>query len=76
MHAEITRINLLNAQLCVPKDWNDEQIIRFAESEICKLGYPCPHVEIAKEGDVCLGGDPARVQCAEHKDNVHVVVYY
>lgn len=72
MAAEIIRQGALSVQVCVPKDWTDEQVVAFTEAE-----YPCGTEHgwsIRKEGSALLGGDPERRQCAEHQSNVHIVL--
>jgi hypothetical protein len=70
--AQVTRAGMLDMQVCVPADWNDEQVRTFAEAE-----YPCGTTngwQIRREGDEALGGSPERVSCGERTGFVHVVL--
>ncbi|MHC4620534.1 MAG: hypothetical protein ACYTEQ_22530 [Planctomycetota bacterium] len=73
MHeAEITKYGLLDMQVCVPKDWTDEDVIAFAEK-----GFPSGTNHgwsIRKEGDKYLAGAPERQPCEERKDFVHIML--
>ena len=33
MKAQVMRTGLLDMQVCVPKEWTDEQVLNFAEKE-------------------------------------------
>ncbi len=69
--AEVTRQGALSVQVCVPKEWGNEQIINFAEKE-----YPC--------GTTCgwgirtkeelLAGSPSRNPCSDRKNFVHITL--
>jgi hypothetical protein len=71
----VTRAGALDMQVCVPKDWTDEQVRDFAELE-----YPCGTQngwQIRKEGDKNLAGSHERVPCADENrktTHVHVVL--
>lgn len=70
--AEIIKIGLFGMQLCVPKDWTEIEIIESIENT-----HACGTTggwRIVKDGSGLLGDDPARVQCAEKSDFVHVLV--
>ena len=72
MHSEVTRRGLLDMQVCVPKDWADEAIVEFAERE-----NPCGTINgwfIRRQGSEYLSGSDERVQCSEHRDNVHIML--
>lgn len=72
MSAEVTRYGFLDMQVCVPKDWTDEQVIAFAESE-----YPCGTEygwTVRKEGDDALAGSPERNPCQEREGHVHIML--
>lgn len=70
--AEVSRVGLLDMQVCVPKDWTDEQARSFAESEN-PCGTRCGW-QIRKEGDECLQGCEERVQCEDREDFVHIML--
>jgi hypothetical protein len=66
----VTRVKVLSMQVCVPKDWNDDQVVNFAEKE-----NPCGTTAgwgIIRQGDERLQGTDARVQCVERPTFVHV----
>jgi len=68
----IIKTRPLAMQLCVPEGYTEEQIIEFANRE-----NPCGIQAgwfLAKDGDSCLGGAPARVNCGSLAGFVHVVV--
>jgi hypothetical protein len=59
-------------QVCVPKDWTDEQVKAFADAE-----NPCGTENgwhIRREGDETLAGAPERQQCAGDRELVHIVL--
>ena len=70
--ATVTKHGLLDMQVCVPKDWTDEQVIEFAEQK-----YPCGTTNgwhIRREGHELLSGSPERVQCAQDQSSVHIML--
>jgi hypothetical protein len=70
--AEVTRRGVLDCQVCVPKDWTDEQAVDFANQENpsgLMAGW-----FIRKKGDKLLKGDPERSQCEEYKDRIHIML--
>jgi len=72
MTATITKHGFLDMQVCVPKDWGDEEVIAFAEQ-----GYPCGTSlgwQIRREGSPLLSGDPERQSCDTLEDHVHIML--
>lgn len=72
MKPSIIRSKALAMQLCVPHHWSNDDIIAFAQSEICcgtTNGW-----QVAKKGDGALRGDEPTVTCARNPDFKHVVV--
>lgn len=72
MEAEVTQRGILDMQVCVPKDWTDEQVKVFAGDE-----NPCGTSGgwfIRKEGNEYLSGAPERVSCAERDGYVHIML--
>lgn len=72
MAAEVTKVGVLDMQVCVPATWTDEQVIQFAEQE-----NPCGTVcgwFIRKQGDPLLEKAPERTPCAHHKGYVHIML--
>jgi len=72
MSAEILKITALSMQVCVPKDWDDDQIHEFANDTESLLGSMS--WEIRREGSVLLNGDPERAQCSSKPDHVHLML--
>ena len=72
MKAQVMRTGLLDMQVCVPKEWTDEQVLNFAEKE-----NPCGTVNgwfIRKQGSKYLSGDDERVQCHSYEENCHIIL--
>ena len=72
MTAVVTRRGALDMQVCVPKDWTDEQVKKFADWENpcgTELGWV-----IRRAGDAALGGAPERVECSANPSFVHIVL--
>ena len=68
----ITHAGALDMQVCVPKEWSDDQAIRFAESK-----YPCGTThgwQIRRQGDEALSGSDERVACASDPTRVHIML--
>ena len=72
MKAQVTKVGILDMQVCVPVDWNDEQVVRFAEAE--NPAGTMNGWQIRKQGHERLSGDPERVQCANRADFVHIML--
>lgn len=69
MGAEITRLNVLDMQVCVPKDYTDEQVENFARIMTATARW-----SIRREGDKALAGDPERVPCEQRNGHVHIML--
>jgi len=72
MTATVTRHGVLDMQVCVPSEWDDEQVKRFAERE-----YPCGTRNgwsIRSGDDPRNQGYPERNPCAELPDHVHIIL--
>jgi len=72
MTATVTKTSWLSMQVCVPKEWTDEQVITFAEQE-----NPCGTEQgwgIRKQGDKLLAGANERVECAELSSHFHIML--
>lgn len=70
--ATVTYYGLLDMQVCVPKDWTDEQVVAFANSE-----NPCGTTNgwhIRRQGHKLLSGGDERVQCNDFSDNCHIML--
>lgn len=84
---QVTKYGLLSMQVCVPKEYTDEQVMAFvkryeqsvvAEAELA-IGRKCPMThrtgwEIRKEGSPYLQGSPERAQCVERCGCVHIML--
>jgi len=69
---EVARAGMLDMQVCVPKDWTNEQVLEFAESK-----NPCgtTHGWVIREQDsALLNGDPERVDCLDKSGHVHIML--
>lgn len=69
---EMIKMGALSCQVCVPQDWTDEQVVKFAERE-----YPCGTTcgwVICKEGHRLLGDSHERVPCVSNAGYVHIVL--
>lgn len=71
MSAEITMSGLLDMQVCVPSNWTDKQIERFAKTNPCGTTHGW---QIRKQGGNLLEGDKERVNCADRSGHVHVML--
>lgn len=72
MRPMVMRRGALDMQVCVPKDWTDEQVKEFADT-----ANPCGTENgwsIRRAGDKALGRDPERQQCAGDSELVHIVL--
>ena len=70
--AIVTQRSALSMQVCVAKDWADEQVTEFANLEN-PAGTECGWV-IRRQGDKALAGDPERKQCGDDCDRVHIML--
>ncbi len=67
----VVRNTLLSCQVCVPKDWTDEQAHEFVNRDNpsgTSMGW-----SICKEGSEVLDGAPERVACETRTEYVHIV---
>jgi len=72
MDPEVVRTNLVDMQVCVPEDWDDDEVKTFADREnpVCvPAGW-----DIRKEGSKFLGGDPERNPCQRREGFVHITL--
>lgn len=71
--AIVTRRGVLDMQVCVPKEWTDEQAKKFADLE-----NPCGTENgwfIRRQGDAALAGAAERVPCqGGAANNVHIML--
>ena len=72
MQAVVTKRGALDMQVCVPKDWSDQQVKEFADREnLCgtENGW-----FIRKQGDKALAGADERTQCSANESMVHIML--
>lgn len=72
MKAEITKQGVCSMQVCVPKDWSDDQVTEFANTEN-PTGIDSQW-QIRREGDELLAGQSERVVCSQDSDKVHIML--
>lgn len=65
----ISRRGIFSCQVCVPKEFTDEEAIKAAESL-----YPCGTENGWFVVEEFSNGDPKRVQCQSYPENVHIVL--
>lgn len=69
---ELLKVGIFSMQVCVPKDWTDEQVEQFANKE-----HPAGTTHgwtIRKQGSPLLAGADERVTCSQHPDKVHIML--
>lgn len=68
---EVTRVGLLDMQVCVPESWNDEQVVGFANaanpSGIANKWF-------IRTDPKLLAGDPIRQPCDDRAGHIHVML--
>lgn len=70
---EVTRIGLASLQVCVPREFTDEQVEAFANgAQMTGLDHGW---SIRREGDSALAGAHERVDCEGRSGCVHVMLY-
>lgn len=72
MKPSVIQQRFLNIQICVPKDWTDEQAEEFANEEI-STGITSKW-EMVHDNDDMLNGDPERAQCDDDPEYIHIVL--
>lgn len=68
----VVKTGALSMQVCVPVNWDNKQVIIFAEGE-----NPCGTEQgwqIRKGGDKLLDDAPERAQCGERSRFVHIML--
>lgn len=68
----VTRVGLVDMQVCVPKEWTDEQAEEFANSA-SPTGI-ASQWRMKHTGDESLAGCAERVQCEERSQCVHIAL--
>ncbi len=69
---QVTRIGLLDMQVCVPSEWTDSEVLTFAEAS-----NPCGTSggwAIRRAGDKALAGAMERVPCQKRDGAVHIML--
>lgn len=68
----VTKLRVLDMQVCVPADWTDEQVEEFANREnLCGTSHGWG---IRKQGDRFLAGSDERVPCSARPGFVHIML--
>lgn len=68
----VSRRGILDMQVCVPKTWTDDQVVKFAEQK-----NPCGTTNgwsIRRQGSQFLSGSDERTQCDEVEGRVHIML--
>jgi hypothetical protein len=69
---EVTRVGILDMQVCVPSEWTDEQVKEFADREnVCGTQHGWA---IRRTGDSDLMGAKERVECSRRAGFVHITL--
>jgi hypothetical protein len=72
MGAEVTKAMALDMQVCVPSEWTDEDVLKFAnENNACGTEHGW---HIRKQGDQALAGYPERNPCEARSGYVHIML--
>ena len=70
--AVVTKRGALDMQVCVPKEWTDEQVKEFADREsLCGTEHGW---HIRRLGDPALAGAQERSPCESAHVNVHIML--
>ena len=72
MEAEVTRRGMLDMQVCVPADWDNEQVLHFAGFK-----NPCGTEHgwfIREKGEESPKGYIERQPCEEREGFVHIML--
>lgn len=72
MEAKVIKMGIFSCQVCVPKEWTDEQVIELAEKK-----FPCGTTngwQIRKEGNELLQGQPEQNPCSVRVGFVHIML--
>jgi len=67
----ITRLGLLDMQVCVPSDWSDNQVIDFANT---KNPAGTTGGWTIRTDETLLCGDPVRNDCDNENNMVHITL--
>lgn len=72
MEAQVTQKGMLDCQVCVPMDWTDKQVKKFADTN--HLSGTENGWFVRKEGAAALAGDPERTPCHNKDGFVHIML--
>jgi hypothetical protein len=70
--AQVTRVGVLDMQVCVPSTYTDEEVLSFANRQNpagTEHGW-----HIRREGDKALAGCAERVSCEGRAGFVHIML--
>lgn len=70
--ASVTRHGIFDLQVCIPEDWDNDQVTKFA-NKTQECGTSGGWV-IRKEGDKYLKGCKERVPCEKREGFVHIML--
>lgn len=70
--AEVTKIGMLDMQVCVPEDWTDEQAESFANRE--NPAGTTHGWKLRAADDPAQAGAPIRVKCRGRDAHVHIML--
>jgi hypothetical protein len=73
MAAEVTQRHPLDMQVCVPENFTDEEVVKFANEN--NIAGTSSGWHITKAGDECFKGDPERVKCRDRVGHVHIMLH-
>ena len=68
----LVRMSLINLQVCVPKEFTDEQA-EEAANQLHPTGISSKWTMREAEDPTQMGA-PLRVQCQQHPENVHIMM--
>ena len=72
MKAVVTYKGVFDMQVCVPKEFTDEEVVEFANKE-----NPCGTErgwQIRREGSESLCGEPERMECSDNNSFCHIML--
>lgn len=69
---EVVRRHIASMQVCVPKDFSNDEVIAFANK--ANESGTMDGWRIRKDGDLWLNGDPERQQCEKRPGCCHIML--
>ena len=68
---EVTRMGILDMQVCVPQEWTDRMVKKFANANNPSGVSSSWQIRTDKK---LLGGNPIRCPCEEREGFVHITL--